>query len=123
MTAEHPASLPAAEAVDLADLPLEPFEPAVPDEARTAFAELEGLSALLAAGALTEGGVWEMEPGVGTDTEADEVFVVLSGAGTVEFLDPARPPVTLRPGTLLRLEEGMQTRWTVTERLRKLYLA
>lgn len=123
MSTEKHAGLPAAEAVELADLPLEPVEAESADEAPTAFAELEGLSALLAAGAFTEGGVWEMEPGVGTDTEADEVFVVLSGAGTVEFLDPALPPVALRPGTLVRLEEGMQTRWTVTERLRKLYLA
>ncbi len=123
MSTEKHTGLPAAEAVELADLPLEPVEAAAAEEAPTAFAELEGLSALLAAGAFTEGGVWEMEPGVGTDTEADEVFVVLSGAGTVEFLDPALPPVALHPGTLVRLEEGMQTRWTVTERLRKLYLA
>lgn len=123
MSTEKHAALPAAEAVELADLPLKPVAAQAADEARTAFTGLQGLSALLAAGAVTEAGVWEMEPGVGTDTEADEVFVVLSGAGTVEFLDPALPPVALRPGTLVRLEAGMQTRWTVTETLRKLYLA
>lgn len=69
-------------------------------------------------------GVWEMHPGVDEDTEEDEVFVVLSGAGTVEFPeDDSLPTITLQPGSVVRLTEGMRTRWTVTETLRKVYVA
>ena len=66
-------------------------------------------------------GVWEMTPGVMSDVEADEVFVVLSGAASVEF-DDGTPPLTLGPGDLVRLAEGARTVWTVTETLRKVYL-
>ena len=51
----------------------------------------------------------------------DEVFLVLSGRGTVTFADGGA--IDLRPGVLVRLHAGDQTTWTVTERLRKLYLA
>ncbi len=68
-------------------------------------------------------GVWEHSPGVSTDVEADEVFVVLAGDGTLSFDEPALPPVELRPGTLVRLTAGMRTTWTVRETLRKVYLA
>ncbi len=34
-----------------------------------------------------EVGIWEMTPGVMSDVEAEELFVVLSGAATVEFAD------------------------------------
>ena len=66
-------------------------------------------------------GVWEMTPGVMRDVEADEVFVVLSGAATVQFAD-GTAPLTLKPGDVVRLAEGTETVWTVTERLRKVYL-
>lgn len=66
-------------------------------------------------------GVWEMTPGVMTDLEADEVFVVLSGSATVEFTDGS-PALQLRTGDVVRLAEGAQTTWTVTETLRKVYL-
>lgn len=67
-------------------------------------------------------GIWEMTPGTMTDVEADEVFVVLSGAATVEFAD-GTTPLILRPGTVARLAAGTETVWTVTETLRKVYLA
>ena len=67
-------------------------------------------------------GVWEMSVGAMRDVEADEVFVVLSGAATVEFAD-GTTPLNLRPGTVARLAAGAETVWTVTETLRKLYLA
>ena len=57
------------------------------------------------------------------DVEADEVFVVLAGDATVEFEDPALPPIELRPGSIVRLDEGMRTVWTVRETLRKVYIA
>ena len=50
-------------------------------------------------------GVWEMTPGVMSDVEADEVFVVLSGAATVEF-DDGTAPLTLGAGDVVRLAEG-----------------
>lgn len=68
-------------------------------------------------------GVWEMTPGAMRDVEGDEVFVVLSGDATVEFVDPPAPPVELRPGSVARLASGMHTVWTVRETLRKVYVA
>lgn len=72
-------------------------------------------------GASVEVGLWEAGPGIDTDVEADEVFLVLSGAGTVTFADGSA--LDLRPGVLVRLHEGDLTTWRITERLRKLYLA
>ena len=66
-------------------------------------------------------GVWEMTPGVMRDVEADEVFVVIAGAATVEFAD-STAPLTLRPGDVVRLAAGAETVWTVTETLRKVYV-
>ena len=68
-----------------------------------------------------EVGVWEMTPGVMRDVEADEVFVVLSGAAIVEFEDGATP-LSLAAGDVVRLAEGTRTVWSVTETLRKVYL-
>ena len=69
-----------------------------------------------------EVGVWEMSVGVMTDTEVDELFVVLSGAATVEFADGS-PTLTLRAGDVVTLAAGAETTWTVTETLRKVYLS
>jgi len=66
-------------------------------------------------------GVWEISPGVSTDIEADEFFVVLSGAATVTF-DDGSPALHLKAGTIARLAAGTATTWTVTETLRKVYL-
>ena len=63
----------------------------------------------------------KMTPGVMSDVEADEVFVVLAGAATVEF-DDGSAPLTLGPGDVVRLADGARTVWTVTETLRKVYL-
>lgn len=68
-----------------------------------------------------EVGMWEAGPGTDVDTEVDELFVVLAGAGEVTFADGS--VVALQPGVLVRLHAGDKTTWTVTERLRKLYLA
>ena len=68
-----------------------------------------------------EVGVWEMTPGVMSDVEADEVFVVLSGSATVEFAD-ASPTLHIGVGDVVRLAAGARTVWTVTETLRKVYL-
>ncbi|REJ04199.1 DUF861 domain-containing protein [Microbacterium bovistercoris] len=68
-------------------------------------------------------GIWEMTPGVATDTEADELFVVLSGRAVVAFDDPALADLEIGPGSVVRLAEGMRTTWTVTETVRKVYIA
>ena len=76
-----------------------------PDEANalnTAAASLVSLGGL-------EVGLWEAGPGTDSDVEADEVFLVLSGAGTVTFADGSR--VELRPGVLVRLQAGDETVW------------
>ena len=68
-------------------------------------------------------GVWEMTPGTATDTEADEVFVVLSGRATIAFASSGLPTLEVGPGSVVRLAECMRTTWTVTETLRKIYIA
>ena len=68
-------------------------------------------------------GVWEHTPGVSTDVEADEVFVVLTGDATLAFEDPSLPAAELRPGSIVRLEAGMRTVWSVRETLRKVYIS
>jgi uncharacterized cupin superfamily protein len=68
-------------------------------------------------------GVWEMTPGAMSDIEVDEVFVVLSGEATVDFVDPHLASIELRAGSVGRLTAGMRTVWTVRETLRKVYVA
>lgn len=68
-----------------------------------------------------EVGVWAMAPGRADDTETDEVFVVLDGAGTVTFDDGET--IALAPGVAVRLRAGERTTWEVTQTLRKLYVA
>ena len=65
-------------------------------------------------------GVWEITPGVSTDVEVDEVFIVLSGRATLEM--PGFDPVELTAGCVVQLAEGMATTWTVHETLRKVYV-
>lgn len=69
-------------------------------------------------------GLWEMSAGTMRDVEGEEVFLVISGTGRIEFDEPALAPVELGPGSLVRLEDGMKTRWYVDEApLRKLFIA
>jgi len=65
-------------------------------------------------------GVWQHSPGVSTDVEADEVFVVLSGRATVEVADG--PTLEVGPGDVGLLPVGARTTWTVHETLRKIYV-
>jgi uncharacterized cupin superfamily protein len=69
-----------------------------------------------------EYGVWEMTPGAASDVENSELFVVLAGAGTVEFID-TETTVELVPGSVMTLEAGARTIWTVTQSLRKVWVA
>lgn len=71
-----------------------------------------------------EYGIWEMSTGVMHDTEAEELFVVLEGNATVEFLEPRSASIEIAPGSVVTFAAGTKTRWTVhSERLRKVYLA
>ncbi len=70
-----------------------------------------------------EVGVWEMTPGTASDVEVDEVFVVLSGRARIDFVEPALPAIEVGPGSVVRLAAGQRTAWTVTETLRKIYIA
>lgn len=65
-------------------------------------------------------GLWEAGPGADADVEVEELFLVLSGKGEVAFSDGS--VIELRPGTLVRLREGDETTWTITERIRKFYV-
>lgn len=67
-----------------------------------------------------EVGIWEMTAGGARDVEADEVFVVLSGAASIRFDDGRE--ISLRTGDVLSLFKGERTVWTVTETLRKVYI-
>lgn len=69
-----------------------------------------------------EYGVWEMTPGSVSDVENDEFFVVVAGAGSVEFLDD-EVVVQLVPGSVLTLTAGARTIWSVTQTLRKVWMA
>ena len=68
-----------------------------------------------------EVGLWEMSEGTARDTEVDEVFVIVSGRGQVTFEDGER--LDLAPGVAVRLTAGERTVWTVTERVRKVWVA
>ena len=64
-------------------------------------------------------GIWQITPGVVTDTEADELFVVVSGSATIEV--EGGPTLTVGPGDMAVLREGDRRTWTVHETLRKAY--
>ncbi|MFB7163774.1 cupin domain-containing protein [Streptomyces sp. NPDC058320] len=64
-------------------------------------------------------GIWQITPGVVTDTEANELFVVVSGRATVEV--QGGQTLEVGPGDAAVLREGDRTTWTVHETLRKAY--
>ncbi|MET4058847.1 putative cupin superfamily protein [Arthrobacter sp. UYP6] len=115
--------LPAGVALDAAALVIG-MEP-VPADAVAAGGPATGIHELGSLGGV-DLGVWEMSEGGMYDTEADEVFLVLSGEATVQFLaadGSVTSTATLGPHSLMRLAAGSRTRWTVSRTLRKLYLA
>jgi uncharacterized cupin superfamily protein len=64
-------------------------------------------------------GVWSCSPGVFSDVEADETFVVISGHATIQEVGGAS--VDVGPGDLCVLRAGTRTVWTVHEELVKGY--
>jgi hypothetical protein len=107
----------------VADAVLSPDEldPAtiVSGDPRTAGLVLHEQPAAGPGGRTVERGIWEITPGVVTDVEADEMFVVLSGRATIQIQDG--PTLEVGPGDMAVVPEGAVTRWTVHETLRKVY--
>lgn len=104
-------------AVDVQHLALD--HEAVATEDVVAGVPTTGLTALHSDGGV-EVGVWEISSGVVTDIEMDEVFVVLSGRGRVEFADGSG--ILMSAGTVVLLEAGDRTTWFIYETLRKVYV-
>jgi uncharacterized cupin superfamily protein len=104
------------EALALA-VPLEPVAPEqiVAGSPSTGFVELGAYGQ-------AEFGVWEMTPGAMSDVETDEIFIVLSGAARIDFTATGES-VHIGPSFVGRFDQGTATVWTVTETLRKVYLA
>ncbi|QZY52881.1 cupin domain-containing protein [Leucobacter tenebrionis] len=99
-----------------------PADDVVSGEPRQGITELGGIGGV-------ETGIWELRGGVVTDTETDELFVVLSGGARIELLEvPGHPEETGRtvevgPGDVMRLVAGTRTRWSVEDHIRKVYIA
>jgi uncharacterized cupin superfamily protein len=83
----------------------------------------EGVTSAVAA-LDTEGdievGVWEHSIGESTDIEVEEVFVVVSGKGTVTCEQGG--VIDLAPGTIGILPAGSRTTWKITETMRKVWI-
>ncbi|MFF4359232.1 cupin domain-containing protein [Streptomyces sp. NPDC001604] len=100
------------------DVELEP-EPLDPEQIVSGTPEVSGKVVWESADGRQVRGVWQITPGVVTDTEADELFVVISGSATIEV--EGGPTLTVGPGDMALLGEGDRTTWTVHETLRKAY--
>ncbi len=98
--------------LDRAAVPADQIESGTPE---TGILELEDFAGMSI-------GIWEHTEGVSTDTEVDEVFIVISGGATIEFIDDEAPPLEVKPGDIVRLAAGAKTRWIVRDHLRKVYL-
>ncbi|GIH67430.1 MULTISPECIES: cupin domain-containing protein [Microbispora] len=103
-------------AAALADADLDP-DPLDPAQVVSGAPEVRHLE--LASGTDLAVGVWQHGPGVSTDTEADEVFVVLGGSATIEV--EGGPVLDVGPGDVVLMPGGARTVWTVHETLRKVY--
>ena len=64
-------------------------------------------------------GLWQITPGVVTDTEVEESFMVIPGKGRITFEDGNQ--LELRPGVTHHFEGGENTTWTIEETLLKTY--
>jgi uncharacterized cupin superfamily protein len=112
--------LPLGFALSVADAELEPSE-LDPSQVVSGTPEVSELVLSESADGRVVRGIWQITPGVVTDTEVDEVFVVLSGRATIGFADGT--VLKVGPGDVAVLTAGAQTTWTVHETLRKVYQA
>ncbi|WP_372347075.1 cupin domain-containing protein [Streptomyces sp. KL116D] len=115
---EAPAPPVASFAVRIPDVALEP-EPLDPAQIVSGTPEVTGKVLWESADGKQLRGIWQITPGVVTDTEADELFVVVSGRATVEV--EGGDTLEVGPGSAAVLREGDRTTWTVHETLRKAY--
>ncbi|MGW7238522.1 cupin domain-containing protein [Streptomyces sp. NPDC054804] len=105
-------------ALHIPDADLEP-EPLDPAQILSGTPEVTGKVVWESADGKQIRGIWQITPGVVTDTEANELFVVVSGSATIEVEDG--PTLTVGPGDMAVLRAGDRTTWTVHETLRKAY--
>ncbi|WP_329394075.1 cupin domain-containing protein [Streptomyces lydicus] len=116
-----PASLPASFVVNIpgiADTDLEP-DPLDPSQIVSGEPVVTGKVLWESQDGRQIRGIWQITPGVVTDTEANELFVVVSGRATIEV--EGGSVLEVGPGDACILREGDRTRWTVHETLRKAY--
>ncbi|GII95514.1 cupin domain-containing protein [Sinosporangium siamense] len=104
--------------VHIPDAELAP-DPLDPGQIVSGFPEVSGKVLWESADGRQSRGIWQITPGVVTDVEEDELFVVVSGRATVEVEDG--PTLHIGPGDLGVLRRGDRTTWTVHETLRKAY--
>ncbi|MFE2263687.1 cupin domain-containing protein [Streptomyces griseosporeus] len=105
-------------ALHIPDAELEP-EPLDPAQIVSGSPEVSGKVVWESADGRQVRGVWQITPGVVTDTEADELFVVVGGSATIEV--EGGPVLRVGPGDMAVLRAGDRTTWTVHETLRKAY--
>lgn len=105
-------------AVHIPDAELEP-EPLDPAQILSGEPVVTGKALWESADGRQVRGIWQITPGVVTDTEANELFVVVSGRATVVVEGGAT--LEIGPGDACVLREGDRTTWTVHETLRKAY--
>lgn len=107
-----PSFVVPAAALRLQEIDLDPDQ-VVDGDPKVGLLEFDGAKGLSA-------GIWEHSDGVSTDTETDEVFVVITGRATITLGDGTK--LEVGPGDLGVLREGEATTWQVHESLRKVYL-
>lgn len=66
-----------------------------------------------------ESGLWRCTPGVVTDVEVEETFLVITGKARIEVAGDGM--FTVGPGDTHRFRGGEHTTWTVEETLLKAY--
>ncbi|HET6856026.1 MAG TPA: cupin domain-containing protein [Streptomyces sp.] len=109
---------PASFAVHIPDAELEP-EPLDPEQIVSGEPVVTGKVLWESPDGKQLRGIWQITPGVVTDVEANELFVVVSGRATVQVEGGATLEVGAGDACVLR--EGDRTTWTVHETLRKAY--
>jgi hypothetical protein len=113
----HPPSesIPGVERIDPRSVPVavEPLgnEASSPQAGFTQVASIDDMAV----------GVWDHTVGKSTHTEEDEVFIIVSG--TVIVTEDGEEPIAFGPGDIGILRSGARTTWSVTETLRKVWIA
>lgn len=119
MASLQPPTEPGAPfALHVADLALQP-DPLPAEQIISGSPEVNARELWSAPDSSSAVGVWEITPGVVSDVEVDEAFVVISGRATIAI--EGGPTLEVGPGDVATLRAGDRTVWTVHETLRKVY--